>query len=55
MDRIALIDGYEQDKVREILNVMLKDREHEFEELAKTLDIPVTTDDWQVIVLKFCL
>jgi len=55
MDRIALIEGFEQDKVREILDVMLKDSRHEFEELAKTLNIPTTTEDWEVIVLKFCL
>lgn len=55
MDRIGLIDGFEQDKVRETLGVMLRDKENEFRELAKTLDIPETTDDWQVIVLKFCL
>ena len=55
MDRIALIDGLDPTRVRETLNVMLRDRDHEFQELAKTLNIPVTTDDWQVIILKFCL
>ncbi|HSG83745.1 MAG: hypothetical protein ACE5RS_06375 [Nitrosopumilus sp.] len=55
MDRIALIDGFDAGKVRETLNVMLRDKGHEFQELAKTLNIPQTSDDWQVIVLKFCL
>ena len=55
MDRIALIEGFDAEKVRETLNVMLRDKGHEFQELTKTLNIPETTDDWQVIVLKFCL
>ncbi len=55
MNRIALIDGFEEDKVRETLDVMLRDKENEFRELAKTLNIPTNTNDWQVIVLKFCL
>jgi hypothetical protein len=55
MDRIGLIEGLDEVKVRATLNVMLRDKGHEFQELAKTLKIPETTDDWQVIVLKFCL
>jgi len=56
MDRIGLIDeNLDQEKSRETLNLMLRDRENEFQELANALKIPTTTEDWQVIVLKFCL
>jgi len=34
---------------------MLQDRQNEFRELAKSLGIPNTADDWEVIILKFCL
>ena len=56
MDRIGLIDeDLDQAKARETLNLMLRDRENEFRELAGALKIPTTTEDWEVIVLKFCL
>ena len=55
MDRIGLIDGYDESKSRETLNLLLRDRQNEFHELAKSLGIPNTTEDWEVIILKFCL
>ena len=55
MNRIGLIDGYDETKVRETLNLILRDKKNEFRELAESIGIPVTTDDWEVIVLKFCL
>jgi len=55
MDRIGLIDGYDKNKVRETLNLLLRDRKNEFRELAESLRIPRTTDDWEAIILKFCL
>jgi hypothetical protein len=55
MNRIGLIDGYDETKVRETLNLMLRDKRNEFQELAKSIGIPITTDDWEVIILKFCL
>ena len=55
MDRISLIDGYDEKTVRESLNLLLRDRKNEFRELAESLRIPRTTDDWEVIILKFCL
>jgi len=55
MDRIGLIDGYDEKRVRETLNLMLRDRRNEFRELAESTGIPRTTDDWEVIILKFCL
>jgi hypothetical protein len=55
MDRIGLIDGYDENKVRETLNLLLRDRKNEFRDLAESIGIPRTTDDWEVIILKFCL
>jgi len=45
MDRIGLIDGYDEIKVRETLNLLLRDRKNEFRELAESIGIPRTTDD----------
>ncbi len=55
MDRIALIEGYDPTRVRETLNLLLRDRKNEFRELAQTMNIPLTSEDWEVIILKFCL
>jgi len=55
MSRIALIGGYEENKVRETLNLLLRDRKNEFRELANAIGIPTTSKDWEVIVLKYCL
>ncbi len=55
MDRIRLITGYDERRVRETLNQLLRDRKNEFRELAESTGIPLTTDDWEVIILKFCL
>jgi hypothetical protein len=55
MNRIGLIDGYDETKVREALNLMLRDKRNEFRELAESIGIPITTEDWEVIILKFCL
>ena len=55
MDRIGLIDGFDEKRVRGTLNLMLRDRRNEFRELAESIGIPTTSDDWEVIILKFCL
>lgn len=55
MDRIKLITGYDEKRVRDTLNLLLRDRKNEFQELATNVGIPNTSEDWQVIILKFCL
>lgn len=55
MNRIGLIVGYDEKRVRETLNLLLRDRKNEFQELADTIGIPRTSEDWEVIILKFCL
>ena len=55
MNRIKLIDGYDEKRVRDTLDHILRDKKNEFRELSESIGIPVTADDWEVIVLKFCL
>jgi hypothetical protein len=55
MNRIDLIDGYDPKLVRETLNLLLRDRKNEFRELAQKMNIPLTSEDWEIIILKFCL
>jgi hypothetical protein len=55
MSRIGLIEGYDEKKVREALDLLLRDRKNEFRELAGAIGIPTTSEDWEVIILKFCL
>ena len=55
VNRIKLIQGYESDKVKETLQLVLRQRKNEFTELANALRIPTNSEEWEVIVLKFCL
>jgi DNA-binding Lrp family transcriptional regulator len=55
MDRIGLISGYDETRVKKTLDLLLRDRRNEFRELAEAIGIPRTTGDWEVIILKFCL
>ena len=55
MDRIKLIGDYDQNRSRETLNLLLRDRKNEFQKLSTALAIPKSTEDWEVIILKFCL
>jgi hypothetical protein len=55
MSRLGLIVGYDEKKVRDTLDLLLRDRKNEFRELAEVMKIPRTSEDWEVIILKFCL
>jgi hypothetical protein len=55
MSRIGLIEGYDSKLVKESLDLLLRDRKNEFRELAEALGIPITSEEWEVIILKFCL
>lgn len=55
MSRISLIEDFDERKVREALSLLLRDRKNEFRELAEAIGIPLTSKDWEVIVLRFCL
>ena len=34
---------------------LLRDRNNEFKEIAGSMGIPTNTEEWEVIILKFCL
>ena len=55
MDRMKLIVGYDQIKARKALDLLFDQRKNEFKELAENLHIPTNSEDWEVIILKFCL
>ena len=55
MSRIGLIEDFDERRVRETLNLLLRDRKNEFREIAEAIGIPTTSEDWEVIILKFCL
>ena len=55
MDRIKLITGFEEKQAKQALDLLLRDRANEFREIADSLKISPTTDDWEIIILKFCL
>ena len=55
MNRLALLVGFEEKGARNALDLLLRDRRNEFRELANTISIPLTSDEWEVIVLRFCL
>lgn len=55
MDRIKLLGEFDPKLARETLNLLLRDRRNEFRELREAMHIPSSSDDWEVIILKFCL
>ncbi|MDX1440941.1 MAG: hypothetical protein R3237_00595 [Nitrosopumilaceae archaeon] len=55
MSRIGLIEGYEPEKAKKALELLLRDRKNEFKEIAQSIRIPTTTNEWEIIILKFCL
>ena len=55
MNRIKLITGFEEERARRALDLLLRDRKNEFKELSDSLNISPTTSDWEIIILKFCL
>lgn len=55
MSRIGLLEGYDPEKARKALDLLLRDRNNEFKELAESMRIPTNSEEWEVIVLKFCL
>ena len=55
VNRIRLIQGYEPNKVKDTLELVLRQRKNEFRELADALKIPTNSEEWEIIILKFCL
>jgi hypothetical protein len=55
MSRIGLIEGYDPERARKALDLLLRDRKNEFEEIARSMRIPTSSEEWEIIILKFCL
>lgn len=55
MNRISLIQGFDQNKSKKTLELVLRQRKNEFRELADALRIPTNSPEWEIIILKFCL
>ena len=49
------LEGFEAKKAKESLDLLLETRQNEFKELAKGMGIPITTKNWEHIILQFCL
>jgi len=49
------LKGFEAKKAKESLDLLLETRQNEFKELAKGMGIPITTKNWEHIILQFCL
>jgi len=47
--------GFEPEKAKESLQMLLVDRKNEFKELANGMRIPTTAKNWEEIILQFCL
>lgn len=46
---------FEAKKAKESLDMLLIDRRNEFKELANGMGIPTISQNWEQIILKFCL
>ena len=55
MSRIGLIEGYDPERARKALDLLLRDRKNEFEGIAQAMRIPTNSEEWEIIILKFCL
>ncbi|NIM25297.1 MAG: hypothetical protein GTN97_03490 [Nitrosopumilaceae archaeon] len=55
MSRIGLLEGYDPEKAKNALDLLLRDRNNEFKEIAGSMGIPTNTEEWEIIILKFCL
>jgi hypothetical protein len=55
MSRIGLIEGYDPERAKKALDLLLRDRKNEFEEIAQSMRIPTNSEEWEIIILKFCL
>ncbi len=55
MSRIGLIEGYDPERARKALDLLLRDRKNEFEGIAQAMGIPTNSEEWEIIILKFCL
>lgn len=55
MTLLEKLKGYEPQKVKESLDMLLIDRSNEFKELAHGMGIPTTAKNWEYTILKYCM
>ena len=49
------LKDFEEKKAKKSLDMLLIDRRNEFRELANAMGIPSSSNDWEEIILKFCI
>lgn len=49
------LDNYDGKAAEKSLQMLLIDRSNEFRELAKGIGYPTTMNNWETVVLNFCL
>lgn len=49
------LDNYDEKIAQQSLQMLLIDRSNEFRELAHGIGYPITTKNWEITVLNFCL
>lgn len=55
MQGSSALDNYDPKKAQKALKMLLIDKSNEFRELAKGIGYPTNTNDWELIILNFCL
>lgn len=55
MQGSSALDNYDARKAEKALKMLLIDRSNEFRELARGIGYPTTSNDWELIILNFCL
>ncbi|MGI0086978.1 MAG: hypothetical protein ACREBI_03320 [Nitrosotalea sp.] len=55
MQGSSALDNYDLKKAHQALKMLLIDRSNEFRIMARGIGYPITTKDWELIILNFCL
>ena len=55
MSHLKSIGDFEENRARKALDLLVRDRDNEFRELANATGFPRTTKGWEEVILKFCL
>lgn len=51
----SALDSYDRKKATKALAMLYADKSNEFRELALATGYPVNGNDWEIIILNFCL
>lgn len=55
MTIVENLEGYEPQRAKQTLQMLLIDRKSEFKDLASGIGIPSSSPNWEQTILKFCL